>query len=102
MSDRPAPLDSPPPERRGGSGIVRVLLVGFAGAALMGFAAFAVSAAVPPEQTIVRTACADASCNYALSAGGTAAERPAPQVVRHSGSAPQRFVRAVLHICHIR
>jgi hypothetical protein len=78
--------------------VVRVLLVAGTGVLLLGFAGYAVSVAMTPDQPLVHTMCLDSTCTYAMSADG-AMVTPVPH---RSRSAPERFVRKVLYICHIR
>lgn len=86
-----------PPRSR--SGIVRVLIIAGIGAILIGAAGYTASVALTPDAPVPYTMCLDSNCTYAVSADGG----PAPQPVRHqSHAAPERFVRKLLYICHIR
>jgi hypothetical protein len=80
--------------------VLRVLLVAGVGVLLLGFAGYAVSVAMTPEQPLVHTMCLDSNCTYAMSVDGAGIQRAAPP--RRHESAPERFVRNVLYICHIR
>lgn len=85
--------------RGSGAGIVRVLLIAGVGALLVGFAAFAANSVVKSEQPIARTMCMDTTCTYPMSVDGATAHPPPP---KHTRSAPERLVRKILYICHIR
>jgi hypothetical protein len=79
------------------SGAVRVALVAIVGALLVGCAGFAASLVLTPDAPLPQTMCVDSTCTYAMSAGGA----PVQPVRQHSRSAPERFVRKVLYICHL-
>jgi len=81
------------------SGIPRVLLMAAIGAVLVGFAGFTASIALTPDAPVPNAMCLDSTCTYAISAEGGPAPQPAPHPSR---SAPERFIRKVLYICHIR
>jgi hypothetical protein len=88
-----------PPRRAGGASFIRVLLIAGVGALLVGFAAFAANSAVQSDQPVARTMCMDTTCTYPMSVDGATAHPPQP---KRSRSAPERLVRKILYICHIR
>ncbi len=87
------------PRRTGGAGFPRVLLIAGVGALLVGFAAFAANSVVQSDQPVARTMCMDTTCTYPMSVDGATAHPPQP---KRSRSAPERLVRKILYICHIR
>jgi len=87
------------PRKAGGASFLRVLLIAGVGALLVGFAAFAANSVVQSNQPVARTMCMDTTCTYPMSVDGATAHPPQP---KHSRSAPERLVRKVLYICHIR
>jgi hypothetical protein len=97
--ERDAEAASAVPRQAGGASFARVLLIAVVGALLVGFAAFAANSVVQSDQPVARTMCMDTTCTYPMSVDGATAHPPQP---KHARSAPERLVRKVLYICHIR
>lgn len=93
LRQQPAPPSASP--RRG---LPRVLLFAGMGVLRLGFCGDAAAITMTPDQPPVHTMYLDSTCTYAISAEGAAVTPPA----HHARSAPERFVRQVLYICHIR